>query len=162
MGKVILICGKICSGKTSYAARIRERENAVLLSVDEATFALTQNEQGAFYNVLARRINGYLRRKAVEIARAGCNVILDWGFWSRDDRRDIAAYLRENGTAYEWHYVAVDDAAWRQQIEARNSRVAQGGGGSDFYVDEGLLRKCLSLFCEPARDEMDVWYTPNA
>ena len=35
MGKAILICGKICSGKSTYAARLKKETNAVLLSVDE-------------------------------------------------------------------------------------------------------------------------------
>jgi hypothetical protein len=42
MGKVILICGKICSGKS-------------------------------------------VSKKAVEIVQAGANVILDWGFWIKQE-----------------------------------------------------------------------------
>ena len=30
MGKVILICGKIASGKTYYANQIKEKKNAVI------------------------------------------------------------------------------------------------------------------------------------
>lgn len=33
--KVILICGKRCSGKSTYAERLRDKNNAVILSVDE-------------------------------------------------------------------------------------------------------------------------------
>lgn len=79
MAGIILICGKICSGKTYYARRLREAKNAVILSTDEATYDLTQNEQGPSYDAFAARVNRYLRKKAVEIARAGANVILDWG-----------------------------------------------------------------------------------
>ena len=35
MSKVILICGKICSGKSTYAEWLRVQNNAVLLSIDE-------------------------------------------------------------------------------------------------------------------------------
>jgi predicted kinase len=38
--KVILICGKICSGKTTYTKKLIEENKAVLLSCDEITFAL--------------------------------------------------------------------------------------------------------------------------
>jgi uridine kinase len=34
MAKVILICGKICSGKTTYAKRLLCENKAVLLSTD--------------------------------------------------------------------------------------------------------------------------------
>ena len=40
MGKVILLCGKICSGKTHYAARLLSETGGVLLSCDEIMFGL--------------------------------------------------------------------------------------------------------------------------
>ncbi|MBQ7307337.1 MAG: AAA family ATPase, partial [Clostridia bacterium] len=73
MAKIILICGKICSGKTYYANKIKEKERAVILSTDEATFDLINNEQGEFYNIFDERLNKYLRKKAVEICKNGCN-----------------------------------------------------------------------------------------
>ena len=35
MSKVILICGKICGGKSYYAKHLKEQHNAVILSTDE-------------------------------------------------------------------------------------------------------------------------------
>ena len=32
-------------------------------------------------------------------------------------------------------------------------------GGSDYYLDEGLLEKLLSMWEAPSKDEIDVWYT---
>ena len=46
MARIILICGKICSGKTYYARQLKEKYNAVILSTDEATYDLINNEQG--------------------------------------------------------------------------------------------------------------------
>lgn len=40
MGKIIAICGKICSRKTWYARQLMKAEAAVLLSCDEVTRAL--------------------------------------------------------------------------------------------------------------------------
>ena len=40
MPKVILICGKICCGKTTYAKKLVKEQNTVLLSCDEITLAL--------------------------------------------------------------------------------------------------------------------------
>ncbi len=57
MPKVIALCGKICSGKTFYANKIKEGKNAVILSTDEVTFYLMDNEQGErpyFKNTSAR------------------------------------------------------------------------------------------------------------
>jgi len=158
MGKVFLICGKICSGKSYYAKTLKEKNNAVILSTDEATFELINNEQGEFYNIFASRVNNYLRKKAVEICKAGANVILDWGFWTQNDRADISDYMKSNGVSFEWHYIDVADDIWKKNIDERNQRIEAGNGGSDFYVDDGLLNKLISLFEIPGEDEIDVWY----
>ena len=158
MGKVYLICGKICSGKSYYAKSLKEKHTAVILSTDEATYDLIANEQGEFYNIFAQRVNDYLKKKAVEICKAGANVILDWGFWTKDNRIDISSYLQSCDISYEWHYIDVDDDTWNRNIEERNKRIEEGNGGSDFYVDEGLLNKLLSMFEKPDKDEINVWY----
>ena len=122
MAKAILICGKICSGKTWYANRLRDKNNAVILSTDEVTYDLIDNEQGAFYDRFAKRVNLYLRKKAAEIVHAGTDVILDWGFWTRESRREMCAFLSAQGVAYEWHYIDIADENWEKNIAERNSR----------------------------------------
>ena len=157
MSKVIAICGKICSGKSHYAKQIKEKENAVILSIDEATYDLIDNEQGEFYDAFAQRVNKYLMKKAVEIVKAGCNVILDWGFWTKAERQETTKYFNQFGIDVEWHYVDIDRSRWERLIEERNAKIQNGNGGSNFYVDEGLLNKLLSKFEEPTREEMNVW-----
>lgn len=157
MSKIIAICGKICCGKSYYAMQIKEQENAVILSIDEVTYDLIDNEQGEFYNVFAERVNKYLTKKAVEIVKAGCNVILDWGFWTKAERQETTKYFNQFGIDVEWHYVDIEQSRWKQLIEERNIKIQSGNGGSDFYVDEGLLNKLLLKFEEPTRDEMDIW-----
>ena len=134
----------------------------MILSTDEATFDLILNEQGDFYNVFAARVNMYLRKKAAEIVNAGANVILDWGFWTASDRRGISEFLAGQNVSYEWHYLDTDEALWRSNIEKRNRLVASEKGGSDFYVDEGLLNKLLSRFEAPSESEIDVWVKPSS
>ena len=157
MAKVYLICGKICSGKTYYAEKLRRSSSAVILSTDEVTCDLTDNQQGEGYDAFAKRVNGYLRKKAVQIVQAGANVILDWGFWTKASRTEISEYFRTRRIPYEWHYVDVSDEQWEKNIAERNRRIENGEGGSDFYVDEGLRSKVLSLFEIPSKEEMDVW-----
>lgn len=158
MKKVILICGQVCSGKTFYAKQLQQQENAVVLSTDEATFDLIENQQGEFYNLFAAKVNRYLRKKAVEIVNAGANVILDWGFWTKKDRYEISSFLASHQIPYEWHYIDISDDDWQENIAERNHRIEAGNGGSDFYVDEGLMAKLLSAFEVPSKNEMGVWH----
>ena len=147
MAKVFLICGKICSGKGFYTRQLKEKEHAVVLSCDEI-------ENDLFHHDL----KAYLHKKAVDIARAGCNVILDWGFWSRKERTDVSAYYKNADIDFEWHYIDISDADWAKNIEARNAAVA-AGETTDYAVDSGLLQKILTLFETPIPDEIDVWFT---
>ena len=67
-------------------------------------------------------------------------------------------YYKNNGVDCEIHYVCVDDDTWKQNIQERNQRVIDGNGGSDFYLDEGLMKKLESKWEEPTEDEYDVIY----
>jgi len=161
MAKVILICGKICSGKSYYSRMIKNDLNAVIISPDEATYELINNEQGEFYNIFSERLNKYLTKKVGEIVKAGANVIYERGLWTKKDREQIVKYYKENNVEYEMHYVYVDDETWKKNINDRNKRIEEGYGGSDFYLDEGLMKKLESMWEEPTSDEYDIIYKVN-
>lgn len=158
MAKAILICGKIASGKSYYANQIKDKEKAVILNTDELTYALFDNEQGDKYEERANRANNYLMKKTVEIVKAECSVILDWGFWTIKSRDEITKYFHSNNINVEWHYIDVDDEVWNKNIEERNKKVEKGNGVFDFYVTEGLKNKVLSMFEKPSKEEVDIWY----
>lgn len=160
-GKVIAICGKIASGKTYYAKQIKEKENAIILSVDEVTYDLINNEQGEFYDKLCSKVNTYLMKKSVELANIGCNVILDWGFWNKNIRKQTTDYYKLRNINIEWHYIDIDDNCMEKNIEARNKRIEEGKGGSDFFVTEGLKKKILDKWESPDGNEIDVWHYFN-
>lgn len=68
---------KICSGKSYFSKQLKNSLNAVIISPDEATYELINNEQGEFYNVFSERLNKYLTRKVGEIAKAGANAFAE-------------------------------------------------------------------------------------
>ncbi|WP_026504212.1 AAA family ATPase [Butyrivibrio sp. NC3005] len=158
MGKVILLCGKICSGKSYYSRKLRDELNAVIISPDEATYDLLDNEQGEFYDIFSKRLIKYLTKKVGEIAQARANVVFERGLWSKTERQEVRDYYKKLGIDCEIHYVCVDDATWKLNISERNKRVQEGNGGSDFYLDEGLMGKLESLWEEPGEEEYDVLY----
>ncbi|MDE6745031.1 MAG: ATP-binding protein, partial [Oscillospiraceae bacterium] len=57
--KVILICGKICSGKSFYAERLRKEHGAVMLSVDEITLSLFGQHIGEKHDEICERTQKY-------------------------------------------------------------------------------------------------------
>lgn len=152
MAKVMLICGKICSGKTFYSKSLLKKYNAVLLSCDEIESQIFHHSLGEKHDIVAADIKKYLHKKAIGFISAGCNVVLDWGFWTKAERADVSDYYRSHGIEYEWHYVDVTDDIWKRNIESRNEAVTSGRS-DDYYVDDGLLNKVNSLFEIPSPDE---------
>ena len=157
MSKLIAICGKVCSGKSYYAAKLREKENAVILSCDDVTMTLFDNDLGDNHDVMVKKIMTHLKDVSIKIINTNTNVILDWGFWSKKDREELTEYYQKKNIPIEWHYICVDDETWNKNIEERNKRVEEGNGGSDFHVGEGLRKKVLSRWDEPTKDEIDIW-----
>jgi len=156
-GKVYLICGKICSGKSYYVNFLKTETGAVVLSCDELTSELFDNNLGDKHDAMMVRVHRYLHKKASEIALSGCPVILEWGFWRQADREYAKKYYVNQDIPVELHYIDISDADWQKNIDARNRAVALGET-TDYALDEGLLHKLLSLFEEPTREEVDVWY----
>ena len=154
MAKVIMTCGKICCGKTTYARKLEEELGAVILSIDEVMLALFPDGAGEMHDTYALRTEQYLLSISLKILESGTDVILDWGLWTRAQRNRLRAYWAEHGVENEIHYLRVGKAEWDRRIRKRNGQ--QAGDPSAYFVDEGLLRKVESLFEEPSEDEADV------
>ena len=161
MAKVILVCGKICSGKSYYSKHIKDSLNAVIISPDEATYELINNEQGEFYDIFSEKLIKYLTKKVGEIVTSGANVIFERGLWTKEERKKVVKYYNDRNIECEIHYVSVDNETWMKNIAERNKKVKEIKETSDFYIDEGLIRKLETLWEEPSEDEVDVIYKVN-
>ena len=156
MAKVVLICGKICVGKSTYAKTLCEKERAVLLSCDEITLALFGCDVEEDHDEYVKRTQNYLFVKALEIVKNGINVVLDWGFWQKDERDFAKMFFGSRGVACELHYLEIPDEEWYNRIRKRNASVLSGGL-SAYYVDGMLAQKFGAMFEKPAAEELDVW-----
>ena len=116
-----------------------------------SSYIVHQNDE------ISVKIQNYLMKKSVELINIGCNVILDWGFWTKEEREKTTKYYKDKNIDIKWHYIDVDLVTWNKNIEERNKKILNGEGGSDFYLDEGLMNKLLSKWEEPDKSEIDVW-----
>ena len=157
MAKVILICGKICSGKTTYAKNIMKRNKAVLLSVDEITLSLFGQHLGDKHDEIADKAEKYLYKKSVEIISLDINVILDWGFWKKSQRRYAKEFFSNLGIEIEWHYIDVDNKTWGKYVQKRNNDIEKCLE-NNYFIDENITKKFWNIFEEPQKDEINIWY----
>ena len=156
MAKVVMTCGRICTGKSTYAEKLRKELPAVVLSIDEITLALFRQEAGDMHDTYVERAKEYLYDKSVQIIETGINVVLDWGFWTKKERDYAREFYRSRGIKNELHYIAVSDEEWQRRLDKRNSEVT-AGECSAYFVDEGLAAKFASIFEPPAEGEVDVF-----
>ena len=160
MAKVILVCGRLCSGKTTYARRLMEKGGMVLLSIDEIMLSMFGQHCGDMHEEYAARTERYLLGKDAEIVSSGIDVVLDWGFWRAEQRFRIRKYFSQMGIACEMHMLRVDDETWNARIAGRNAEVAAGREDA-YFVDENLARKFAEMFEMPDAREVDVYYPEN-
>lgn len=154
MAKVVMTCGKICSGKSTYAAKLCSELNGVILSIDELTLALFNNEAGDKFDMYVERARSYLYKQSVRLIRAGVNVVLDWGFWTKAEREYAKRFYDSEGIEHELHYLSIDDELWKKRINGRNVLVSEGKTDA-YYVDEELMEKFASIFQEPEDREIN-------
>lgn len=155
MAKVILLCGKIGCGKTQYAKELCAKTGAVLLSCDELMLALFGQDAGEMHDVYAERARHYLLKKSSEILRAGQSVVLDWGFWRREDREETRNFYASEGISAELYFLDPDEQTRQRYLQKRNAEVLAGKSDA-YYVDEGLAAKCDGRFERPGKEEIDL------
>ena len=95
MNKVILICGKICSGKSTYAKSLIKKNPAVLLSLDEITTLFFGPYGGAEHVTILDKARKYLFNKSLQIVESGIDVIIDWGFGNKQTVRKQYCFTKK-------------------------------------------------------------------
>jgi predicted kinase len=105
------------SGKTTLAKQIAPELGAVRLSPDEWKHDLGID----YYDEPGRvRLEQRLWRLAQELLQLGQTVILENGFWDREERDELRLGARALGVAVELHHLdAPVEELWRR-LDARN------------------------------------------
>ena len=157
MSKVYLICGKICSGKTTYAKKLCKENNAILLSVDEIMLSLFDQCCGEkLHQEYERRIKKLLFDKALEILQTEKDVVLDWGFWTKEEREATKEFFKSRNIDCELHYVEVSDEIWEIQLNKRNNEILNKETKA-YYLEHIRALEFASMFNAPNDNEVDVF-----
>ena len=155
MPRLALLCGMICSGKSTYAQQLKKQWNAVVLSWDRLTLSFFPEQLGEEHDRILEATDDYLLEMAEQILAAGSSVILDCGFWNRKKREAVLARFSKLGYRPELHYVKVSPALWQQQVEQRNALYREKDK-TFYYVDENMRRLFPDLFQPPEEKQVDV------
>jgi predicted kinase len=121
--RLILICGLPGSGKTTLAKELAPKVPAVRLSPDE-----WKHDLGIDYYDEQRRVQLETRlwRLGKELLTLGQSVILENGFWTREERDELRLEARALGVPVELQYLEVRlEELWRR-LQLRNDEARPG------------------------------------
>ena len=121
--RLILICGLPGSGKTTLAKQLASERGAVRLSPDEWKHALGID----YYDEDGRlRLEARLWALAQDLVSLGESVVMEHGFWAREERDEFRTAGRELGAAVELHYLEMSvEELWRR-LALRNAAPEPG------------------------------------
>jgi predicted kinase len=151
MSTLFLICGLPGAGKTTLAKDLEQTHNALRLCPDEwITQILADPNDIPELDRLRDPVESIQWDVAKRTLALGFNVILENGFWSREERNYFRSEAEELGAIVELHYLDVDiDELWRR-LSKRNSNLPSG----TFHVSKDDLKEWAKSFEIPSDDEM--------
>lgn len=119
---LFLTCGLPGAGKTTLAKRLEREQLALRLTADEWLRRLHPDLASAELDRLRgpiEQLQWDLVRRALE---RGCNVVLDWGFWSREERDRYRQEARALGARVVLCVLDPPFAELQERLHRRNAR----------------------------------------
>ncbi len=143
-----LICGLPGSGKTTFARQLEEQGTGVRLSPDEWMTSLGLH----LYDEAAReRVEQLQWTLAQRLLSAGTDVILENGFWSKEERDSYRATAQSLGCDTRLHFLDVPVEELQRRIIAHNRDAPP-----DAVVDPDDVLAWSKMFEPPTADELAV------
>ena len=147
-----LMVGLPCSGKTTFAQKLEHEQSALRLTTDEWHISLFgQDAEDPEHNARHTVIEMMLWKVASRALELGTNVILDFGFWAREEREDYRSRAKALGASSEVHFLDVPADELMRRLMARNSQSSP----SSFYIPEDMMKPWIAFFQRPTPDELE-------
>lgn len=158
MAVLHLMVGLPGSGKTTLARTLEVEYAALRLTVDEWHVRIFGNDVHddsddadlATHNERHAAIEALLWETAARALALGLDVILDFGFWTRQERDEFRARARDLGVGFKIHFADVSEEVLLERIRARNAELPPG----TFHIPETRLKDWMLLFEPPPPDEL--------
>ena len=147
-----LLCGMAGAGKTTLAKRIEAETGAVRLSPDEWLLELMADPgDRAEMDRMRPSVEALQWQVAARLLDKGLDVVLENGFWQRDERRGRREEGQQLGARVVLHFLDVPKDILLARIEARNQTLEAGA----LHITEQELDLWLGSWLEPP-DEAEL------
>ena len=151
MATLHLMVGLPCSGKTTLARKLGYERSALRLTPDEWQVRLFgQDAEAPEHNARHALIEALLWELASRALVLGTNVILDFGFWAREEREDYRSRAKQLGARSEVHFLDVPEDELFRRLVLRNAQLSPGA----FHISEEMMKPWIAFFQKPKPDEL--------
>src|SRR5215212_11384765 len=147
-----LIVGLPCSGKTTIAQKLEHELPALRLTTDEWHIRLFgQDAEEPEHDARHSLIEAMLWNIASRALELGTNVILDFGFWAREEREDYRRRAQRLGAGSEVHFLDVPAEELLRRLAVRSAHPSQ----ESFHIAEESMKLWIAFFQKPTADELE-------
>ena len=149
--KLIFLCGKMATGKSTLARDLAVRENAVLLVQDDFLNALFPGEITdipAFVDRYTRLRNALAPHICVLLSK-GISVVLDFAAATKTQRVWFRELIERTHVEHELHFVDAPDAVCKTQLRNRSRGLPAGTR----WTTEEDFEAINTYFQPPSEDE---------
>ena len=146
---LFIICGLPGSGKTTYAKQLEQDEHALRLCPDEWMSRLIND---GFDESKRAEVEGIMQEIAERCLTLGINVILEFGFWAREERDQMRTLAKRAHAKTKLCYLEVAREELLKRLNKRNIEKPE----HTFVVNEEQLDSWISLFQAPTKEEMEL------
>jgi predicted kinase len=144
--------GLPCSGKTTLAKKLEHEQSALRLTPDEWQVGLFgQDAKESEHDARHSFIEAMLWNIASRALELGTNVILDFGFWAREEREDCRLWAKRLGASSEVHFLDVPEEELLRRLTVRNSQPSP----ESFHISEESMKPWIEFFQKPTREELE-------
>ena len=145
--------GLPCSGKTTLALRLERELPAIRLTTDEWHLRLFgQDAEDPAHDARHQALEALLWQVARRALELGHDVILDFGFWAREEREDYRARAKALGAGSEVHFLDVPAEELLRRLKTRNENPSE----HSFLIPEEMMEPWLGSFERPASEELSL------
>jgi predicted kinase len=147
---IYVICGFIGAGKTTFARKLEAETGAVRITKDEWLIRLISDDPTiAGFAEIDARICALTRDVAFSLVEKGIDVILDEGFWAREERFELKHRIHVAGATAVLYYLDTPLATMRERVAARNL----DRQGDAFTISNEMFDRYLAHWQPPDEDE---------
>lgn len=148
-----MLCGKVGCGKSTYAKKLKQEKKAVILSCDDLMLTLFDECIGPKnHQMMLSRCKSFLYVQAEEYLIRGIDVVLDFGFWTKQERDEVRNIFDKKGIQVKLYYFETPYETITKHIKARNKKIIQGVEHA-YSIDDDKRVRFDGQFEEPDNTE---------